>query len=190
MNLRKQSAAPSRSKQPIMIRRTPEEVLKGFDISFLKELQKKKTNTPIVNDVLYATLIIFDQEPNLINAAKMLKDPNLISKLINIDQSTIIPKLNKLKKYIIKKSFRPVEVSNHSVAACFLCEWVIELYNQGVHDRDTKNRSVLAEKRSGSMPNLQIENKDKTANIEPIKLSKQYLNSKKTSITDKPKSAI
>ena len=86
----------------------------------------------------------------------MLKDPGLIDKMINVDQTTVINKLNKLKKFIIKKSFRPVDISNHSIAACFMCEWVIELYNQGIYQREqeSKNKSILAEKRSGSMSNL------------------------------------
>ena len=35
----------------------------------------------------------------------------------------------KLKKYAAKKEFKPLDVSKYSIAACFLCEWVMVIYN-------------------------------------------------------------
>ena len=90
---------------------------------------------PIVLNVLFAVAVVFGFKPTRENVNKLLKD-NFIQKMTDFDVEIITGKLHKsLDKYVHMKEFTPQMVSRQSAAACYLCEWILEVHHIDVHDK-------------------------------------------------------
>ena len=86
----------------------------------------------LVGLVMSAVMVVLEKEPSWPNVKQEIKDKNFINKLHEATEKGICQSIaNKLRFFVNKKEFQPVDVAKASVAACLFCEWVLECYKIG-----------------------------------------------------------
>lgn len=96
----------------------------------ISELRKYKQMNPIMLTSLYPAALLLGYKTNLEGVQKMLKDKELLKKLLSFDSTSVTQATHKLlDKYIHSKEFDMQKISRISVGCCYLAEWVVELHD-------------------------------------------------------------
>ena len=105
-------------------------IAEQITVAHVRELKALPAMSPVVGDVMKAVMVIF-QKPETYGQIKIeLRFENRFVNRIREFSKSITTvdnpiKLTKLRKYTSKSWFNPLDISRESVAACYLCEWVL-----------------------------------------------------------------
>ncbi|EGR30170.1 hypothetical protein IMG5_139330 [Ichthyophthirius multifiliis] len=145
------------------------EALNILDRKVISEIKANNNPNELVLFTLQCVACLFDEKQDWDGIKKLLADPNLVSKMKNLDVYNITPKVEKNIKAKIasNENFNPTKLATVQAAAKAICEWVIAVANF-----TEVNKLIQAKKSVVDKMNVELDKANKELAIKQGELMK------------------
>ena len=129
-----------------------EEALEKLDRNSVTEVKSYPKPPAAVERVMSAVMILLNKDTSWASAKKELADPNFLQRLKEFKKEEISnATLKNIAKYTKMKEFNPDDISDVSVAAGAMCEWVLAMEQYAKVWRDVEPRRAALKKAEEEM---------------------------------------
>ncbi|KAL4466850.1 hypothetical protein ABPG74_010447 [Tetrahymena malaccensis] len=161
------------------------EALNILDRKVISEIKANNNPNELVLFTLQCVCCLFDEKQDWDSIKKLLADPNLVSRMKNLDVYNISPKVEKniKAKIATNENFNPQKLATIQAAAKAICEWVIAVANFTDVNKQIQSKKNVVDKMNQELDKANKELSVKQAELQKVedkvaKLEKEYNDNK------------
>ncbi|EGR31243.1 hypothetical protein IMG5_115030 [Ichthyophthirius multifiliis] len=161
------------------------EALNILDRKVISEIKANNNPNELVLFTLQCVCCLFDEKQDWDSIKKLLADPNLVSRMKNLDVYSISPKVEKniKNKIASNENFNPQKLASIQAAAKAICEWVLAVANFTDVNKQINSKKAIVEKMNNELQKANKELNIKQSELRKVeekvgKLEKEYNDNK------------